>query len=294
MADHTDISGCLQKFDLFPIITETFMKQNIPQIAHLFFFLLLACAGLFHAHAQQGVVAAGGEITGPGGSLSFSTGQTDFMFFTAETGNIQFGLQQVFFFHEEPDVPLTRQLTTADVSQGEDQCFDATHTITLAGGSDTFIVEDGTSVDLIAGYRIRMLPGTRVEHGGHLHARISPEGVFCDVEEPIVVAMQTGEQENAAYQEPLNMPGEEPSEKPLFRVYPNPTSGDFTVELNHTDKPGQSVTIEIIGMRGEVVMRYDLSLQRDYQLSLQGHQPGLYVVRVQSGESFGIERIIKR
>ncbi|TVR44746.1 MAG: T9SS C-terminal target domain-containing protein [Bacteroidia bacterium] len=270
------------------------MNQTIPHAAHLLIFLLFACAGLPHAQAQQGAVAAGGEITGPGGSLSFSTGQTDFMFFSSEAGSIQFGLQQVFFFDDEPQVPLTRHLTTADIFQGEDLCFDATHTITLAGGSDTFIVEDGTSVDLIAGYRIRMLPGTRVEHGGHLHARISPEGVFCDVEEPIVVAMQAGEQETTAYQEPLNMPGEEPSEKPLFRVYPNPTSGDFTVELNHTGLPGQPVTIEIIGMRGEVVMRYDLSLQRDYQLSLQGHQPGLYVVRVQSGDQFGIERIIKR
>lgn len=271
------------------------MKHTIRRTVHNLTLFLFVVAGVFSANAQQGVVTAGGEISGPGGSLSFSVGQTDFLFFPSEAGSIQFGLQQVFFFDDEPQVPLTRHLTTADIFQGEDLCFDATHTITLAGSGDTFIVEDGTSVNLIAGSSIMMLPGTKVEYGGHLHALISTDGTFCDIEAPIVISLQAAEPEDTAYQEPLSLPGSVKSDKALFRVYPNPTNGDFTLEVNNTGILGdESLTIEIIGMRGEVVKRLDYSIQPDYQLSLKGHQPGVYVVRVQSGNQFGIERIIKR
>ncbi len=254
--------------------------------------------GLLSSKAQQGVVSAGGEATGSGGTMSFSTGQTDFMYFSSENGSIQFGLQQVFFFEDEdpyPDVPPTRHLTTGDLFQGIDQCFDALETIILAGGDDTFIVEDGTGVDLIAGHSILMLPGTMVEYGGYMHARItSSEGPFCDLEEPIVASLRVDQPDNTTYEEPLSVPAKKQTEKGFFRVYPNPTAGDFTVEVLDHDMMGQALSIEIIGMRGELVKRINEVSHFQHHLSLQGQQPGLYMIRVQCGNVFGIERIIKR
>ena len=152
--------------------------------------VFLMGAGTMASKAQQGIVSAGGEATGSGGTMSFSAGQTDYLFFSSETGSIQFGLQQVFFFEEEdpdPEVPTTRQLVSGDLSQGEDQCFDATQTIVLAGGGETFIVGAETGVELVAGHNILMLPGTQVENGGYMHARItSSGGPFCEMEEPVV------------------------------------------------------------------------------------------------------------
>ncbi len=113
----------------------------------LFTHVLLMGVGIIASYAQQGVVAAGGEATGPKGTMSFSTGQTDFMYFSSESGSIQFGVQQVFFFEDDdpdPEIPISRQLITDDIFQGEDQCFDALETIILAGGGETFIVEYGT------------------------------------------------------------------------------------------------------------------------------------------------------
>ncbi len=250
--------------------------------------------GVITSNAQQGVVAAGGEATGSGGTMSFSTGQTDFMYFSSESGSIQFGLQQVFFFDED-EIPFVRQLTTDDLVIGEDQCFDAFETIILAGGGNTFIVDAGTGVELIAGHSILMLPGTMVEYGGYMHARItSSAGPFCDVEEPIVASLQVDLPDNTTYEGPLSFPDEKQTEKAFFRVYPNPTAGDFTVEILNHDMIGQSVTIEIISMRGELVKQIiEISLFQ-HRLSLQEHQPGLYMIRVQCGDVFGIERIIKR
>ena len=248
--------------------------------------------GVITSSAQQGVVAASGEASGSGGTMSFSTGQTDFMFFSSETGSIQFGLQQVFFFDDD-EIPIDRFLTSEDIFQGEDQCFDAYETIILAGGGDTFIVEDGTGIDLIAGQSILMLPGTMVEYGGYMYARISTDGSFCDVEEPIVASLKVDLPDGATYQEPLFTPEREKSDKAFFRVFPNPTTGDFTVEITsgYTDTP---YTIMVYGMRGETIIRNDQLTSLRHHLSLQGQQPGLYIIKLQRGDEMGLERIIKR
>ena len=261
----------------------------------LFYLTFLLSSGLLSAYAQQGVVAAGGKATGSGGTMSFSTGQTDFMHFSSEAGSIQFGLQQHFFFEDDDaEFPLTRQLTTGDISQGEDQCFDAAETIILAGGGDTFIVDANTGVDLIAGESIRMLPGTRVEHGGYMHARItSSSGPFCDVEEAIVATMEGYAPEQTASQEPLTTNELDNPDKPFFKVYPNPTTGEFMVEIiyGYTDA---AYTIKVYGMRGEVIIHNVRLTGLQQHLSLQGRQPGLYMVRVQRGHDVHVERIIKR
>ena len=246
--------------------------------------------GVFTSKAQQGVVSAGGEATGSGGTMSFSTGQTDFMFFSSETGSIQFGLQQGFFFEEE-EIPIDRFLTSEDIFPGEDQCFDAYKTIILADGGDTFIVDANTGVELIAGHSILMLPGTQVEYGGYLSARISTDGLFCDVEEPMVASVRVNEPDRN--EEPLSKQELDNPDKPFFRVYPNPTTGDFTVEIssNYSDLP---YAIEVYGMRGEVIIRNEQLTGWQQHLSLQGQQPGLYMIRVQRGEEMGVERIIKR
>lgn len=46
------------------------------------------------AHGQQNLVAAGGEATGTGGSMSFSIGQLDAFTATGTTGNVHHGVQQ--------------------------------------------------------------------------------------------------------------------------------------------------------------------------------------------------------
>ena len=259
----------------------------------LILFFLMMGVGVITSRAQHGFVSAGGEATGAGGSMSFSTGQTDYMYFSFETGSIQFGLQQVFFF-EDDQIPIDRILTSKDIFTGEDQCFDAYESIILAGGGDTFIVDSGTGVDLIAGQSILMLPGTLVEYGGYLGARISTDGLFCDVDKPIVTSIEVHEPDHTTHQEPLASHKPADTDKPsFFRVYPNPTHGDFTVEIvpDKTDLPH---TIEVYGMRGEIIVRNERLTGWQHHMTLQEHQTGLYMIRVQLGEEMGIERIIKK
>lgn len=266
---------------------------------HLYTFFcitFLLCLGYFPAQGQQGVVTTGGEASGPGGSMSFSTGQTDFSHFYDQAGSIQFGLQQPFFFGEDdPGVPESQSLSTEDILAGEDQCFDATQTLVLAGGTDDFIVEAGTGVQLVAGESIHMLPGTHVQQGGYLHAQITTDGFYCEegeqsllaTDDPVEDKSQQGTEADTEMAD-LNR------EEDFFRVYPNPTRGDLTLELPGAGFSEETVTIEVLGMRGEVIKRQVGSRQDQFQLSLAGQQPGLYMIRVQMGDEMGVERIVKR
>jgi len=58
-------------------------------------------------------------------------------------------------------------------------CFNATGTITVAGNGTTFCIPDGGYATLIAGQKIRFLPGTSVEAGGYLYGYITTSSTYC-------------------------------------------------------------------------------------------------------------------
>lgn len=271
--------------------------MKLTKIVILNLFVIIATA--FFGYSQQGTVVSGGEATGPGGTMSFSTGQTDFMFFAGETGSIHFGLQQVFIIDYHEGVPADRFLITDNLLQGDDQCFDAYETIVLAGAEKSFIVENETGVDLIAGHSILMLEGTAVKHGGYMHARItSANGPFCDDADRILAVIPRIEPTPDQPTQNEHNDGAEDAHDDatiqFFKVYPNPTTGSFTVEILDHDLLGALITIEILGMRGEIVKRINEISHLQHQLSLKDKKPGLYMIRVQGGLHLGTHRIIKR
>jgi surface protein len=190
------------------------------------------------------------------------------------------------------DVPTFLSISNDAIFEGQADCFDAQQTITVSD----FIVQTGGSATLIAGERISLLPGTIVQAGGYLHAYITTDGTFCggiekhflEPEEQLELA-ETIQEESPEAELPSELPGEL-----SFKVYPNPTPGVFTLELNGYDQEG-SIVVDVLGLRGETILRKEISgAQHLHTLSIEGHQPGMYFIRVVSGQLVGVERIIKR
>lgn len=68
-------------------------------------------------------------------------------------------------------------------------------------------------------------------------------------------------------------------ENPILKIHPNPSSGDFQLDLN-MDSPFPSI-IEIYSLSGKLVFRKNtLSNTRFVQLKVPGLQSGLYLVKV--------------
>ncbi|MGB4204529.1 MAG: T9SS type A sorting domain-containing protein, partial [Bacteroidales bacterium] len=231
----------------------------------------LLCFLIFSAVAvigQQGNVAAGGDASGAGGSMSYSIGQIDYLSYSSAQGSISLGLQQTWFL-----VPEILEIPSMTIIAGENKCFDATETVIVAGNGKHFIVKSGAHADIIAGTNIKIKEGTAIEYGASLHAYISD--VMCD-QQP---SMLSADIENLPTSE-LNP--EAFNESSFFRVYPNPTTGDFTLEMLKSEEASQ-LLIEIYTMQGNLVFMSELPVQNQYKLSLSSMQTGLYLIRVQNG-----------
>lgn len=170
-------------------------------------------------------------------------------------------------------------------------CFNAIESIILAGEGGWFVVEHGGSVELVAGQNISMLPGTSVQQGGYLLARIAEHvDDYCGINEAFEITKEpvTSKEDVVSADLPYEI-----RKNSFFTLYPNPTDGTFTLELTTADLK-QNITVEVFTMLGGRLFSKELPPQRLHILSLEGQQAGMYIIRVMKGDQLVVERLIKR
>ena len=183
-------------------------------------------------------------------------------------------------------LPINRQLSNIIVPNPASNCYNASQTITVAGTGTTFTVQSGGSATLIAGQKISVLPGAVVQPGGYFRGYIAPAGPFCvNPTYMPVVSGSTGEENNPEI--PASFV------ENLFKVYPNPTTGNFTLELNGLAET-EKIRVDIFSMTGDKVLSTELTGGIKHDLSLTGKPTGIYLIKVASDKTIGITRIIKQ
>jgi PKD repeat protein len=175
-------------------------------------------------------------------------------------------------------VPVIRNIN--DVTVSGTQCFDATQTIIVAGSNTAFSVVSGGSATLIAGENILFYPGTTVYPGAYLHGSIAPGGPYCIG--PTKPTIAAGSRENTIL-----------PERTFFRVYPNPTTGKFTLTLDGY-VPGEKVEVDVYNIKGEKIISDGLLDEVTREFSLSGMPVGLYLIRVISETRIGTARLVKQ
>jgi hypothetical protein len=93
--------------------------------------------------------------------------------------------------------------------------------------------------------------------------------------------------------EGIENPGTLSNPDSFFKIYPNPTPGNFTLELKG-DVPSTQVHVEIFGVLGDRIFSKDMMLERKQEFSLVEKPTGVYVVHVTSGLNSETEKIIKK
>ena len=233
--------------------------------------------------AQQGSVAAGGDASGAGGSMSFSIGQVDFQVYSGAQGSLSLGIQQGFA--SIPGVPENLVISSTTISSGELLCYNALQVITTGGNGNHFIVEAGGSVDLIAGERILMKPGTKVNLQGQLHARISND--WCQPPPAMLAAEESTSSFANEISAKIFVAGN------FFSLYPNPTSGvfylDFTEEVASSD-----LNIEVYSAQGKLILKKALPGQKNHSINISHVPAGIYLIRVIKDNNPGFGKIIKQ
>jgi hypothetical protein len=153
-----------------------------------------------------------------------------------------------FAFIIDDMIPDDLSLQNITVTGSQTECYEAQNTIITGGSGTTFIVQNNAIVYLIAGYSVNMLPGTHFQSGSQVHAYIDLSGEFCTNPKAIVV-----EEEPV----PEILPFEFADKDSFFRVYPNPNTGQFTLELREVSDHAV-ISVEIFSLIGETVMKLEL------------------------------------
>jgi hypothetical protein len=81
--------------------------------------------------------------------------------------------------------------------------------------------------------------------------------------------------------------------RPFFKVYPNPTSGLFILELNQREETS-TAGVEVFTIYGKVIFHNSLSGSRQCVLSLKDFPSDVYFIRVSNGGQSATSRIIKQ
>ena len=82
-------------------------------------------------------------------------------------------------------------------------------------------------------------------------------------------------------------------EKSFFRIYPNPTNGNFTVEL--FEKPEVTpALIEVYDMMGSKLLEAEIQSGRTHLFSLGDQVPGIYLVKVLQNNHAGVGKIVRQ
>ena len=172
------------------------------------------------------------------------------------------------------------------VSEGENSCFQAMDTLSAGGNGATFLVQSGSTAHLIAGKKIFLYPNTHAVSGATFHAYISTDGTYCD-EPKSVTAENNGNEESIPDRAPSS------DQTTFYKVYPNPTSGSITLELSV--EPGESmVSADCYNNMGSLVLEKEFHSGKKHELSLDGHAPGIYLLRVRMNGEAGLTKIIKQ
>ncbi|MBE0663944.1 MAG: T9SS type A sorting domain-containing protein [Bacteroidales bacterium] len=175
-------------------------------------------------------------------------------------------------------VPETVIIDKGHIRTGEIVCYGATQTITISGLSVY------GSLTLIAGESIHLLPGFKVFNQGYLHAYIGDN--YCVNPVPVIIAKDLEII-------PDQLPASVINNESFFKVFPNPTSGSFILQLEDVENES-ALKVEIYNMLGERLFMNEMSGYQQYEFNVSDLTPGIYIVRCLHGDKFGTERLIKK
>jgi hypothetical protein len=160
--------------------------------------------------------------------------------------------------------PVQTDLVLQNLTMAGNAFYMAAHDITVAGDPSFFTVPSGTRAELLAGNSVKLLPGTTVAAGGYLHGLIYTDTYCVAPTAPKTVAGST-------------LPGT--VEETWFSLFPNPTSGNFTLVQKGTMTYDQ-VTVEVYSMQGARVLTDRMTGEKQHEFGTASLPAGVYFVKI--------------
>ena len=217
---------------------------------------------------------------------------------TSTSGNIVFSDASGLFageaFEDDPNnqvhwlgyLEFEQSIDGFVVGSNMSHCFDAFNFLSVSG----LVVHEGGDASLIAGQRIRILPGSHFHSGSTVRAYITTTFEFCEqplsmmaavIEEPLIEKVQEHDLTKESFKNAFSI-----------RAFPNPTKGQVTIDIH--DSGRSMFKIEIFNIHGERVLLAESPQSSRQEIDLTAFSPGIYFARLFMDEGIGVVRILKQ
>jgi len=175
------------------------------------------------------------------------------------------------------------------VVNNQAECFNATNTILVAGSATTVDINSGGEANFIAGQKVLFKPGFHSHSGSYIHAYITTSGNYCSNPVPPATPPPPGNsKEGIATVSDLN--NNTPDINQMVSVYPNPTTGNLTIDFKGEET---TATIRVINFQGGIVLETKINQQLTKKLDLHFLPEGMYVLVINTKEQQITKKIIK-
>ena len=177
------------------------------------------------------------------------------------------------------------------ISSGEDECFQAANTITVAGSGTTYIIQDDGELTLVAGNKILLKPGFHAQPGSYFHAYIGDEGCEEPLKPANIFSAEQDQLEETIIEQALGI--DETTSTEYLKVYPNPTTGEVTIEINSQDSDELN-TIWVYDFHGRLIQQQKMIGSGKKELDLSAHPHGMYLIRAIHGDKSETVKVVKQ
>jgi M6 family metalloprotease-like protein len=183
---------------------------------------------------------------------------------------------------------VDRITTVSNVSVGnnESECYNATDTIYVAGKGTTVDFQSGSTVDLIAGKSISFLPGFHAYEGSYVYGWITETSDFCSSLSSSIIENQTIEK-SVAISDQIQQAKIILDEKSV-KVYPNPSTGRFTLELTHYEGASE---VSIFNAMGALIKRIIITNDKT-EFEFSTISKGLYFITIKNEGNITSRKIV--
>ncbi|MCF8358193.1 MAG: M6 family metalloprotease domain-containing protein [Prolixibacteraceae bacterium] len=184
--------------------------------------------------------------------------------------------------------PGTLAITDVSYNLGDDECFGAQQTITVAGNGNPVDFLSGSTINLIAGESINFLPGFHAHSGSYMYAWITTEGTFCDELPEQVIVEATNQNSKSVSIGDENNKVPDVNSDPFMKVYPNPTHGRVKIELSNIEG---STLITVTNSLGAIIYRSECT-GNFKELELPKMHKGLCYIFINNGHKILMQKLM--
>jgi len=176
-------------------------------------------------------------------------------------------------------------VTDVDLASSESDCYNAVNVLTIAL-DETVSVQNGASADFIAGQKVVFKPGFHSYSGSYSHAYIST--TYCTSLPPVANPANSEEGEDLATISDLS--GNLTDAEKVVNVYPNPTSGELTIDFLGEETTS---TIRVVNFQGAVILQTETNKQLKQKIDLRFLPEGVYVLVINTEGKQITKKVIK-